>query len=109
MIDHHTSFKDIKNEVESIGIKNLGFVFEEGRCAAKLVFDFFKKTLKIDRRLMPIYKERLTAELTYVSANDTKIGENRESKAFVLGFYYFEIELSHTNPNLYKRIGLMDL
>lgn len=45
----------------------------------------------------------------FVSANDTKYGETKESKAFVLGFYYFGIELSHTNPNLYKRVGMLDL
>jgi hypothetical protein len=27
----------------------------------------------------------------------------------VLGFYYFGVELSHLNPNLYKRIALFDL
>jgi hypothetical protein len=48
-------------------------------------------------------------ELGFVSANDTKINETKESKSFVLGFYYFSIELSHGNPNLYKRIGLLDL
>ena len=45
----------------------------------------------------------------YVSANDRKHKETKESKSFILGFYYFEIELSHLNPLLNKRLGMINL
>lgn len=42
-------------------------------------------------------------------ANDRKHNETRHSKMFVLGFYYFGLELSHFNPLLNKRIGMLNL
>ena len=28
---------------------------------------------------------------------------------YILGFYYFDIEMSHMNPWLFKRLGTMDV
>ena len=54
-------------------------------------------------------REKLTKTIEYVGKNDLKKSEDRLSKQFVLGFYYFEIELSHHNPWLYKRLWSLDL
>ena len=35
--------------------------------------------------------ESLRKQIKYVGANDLKRNETRESKQFVLGFYYFEL------------------
>ena len=41
--------------------------------------------------------------ISYVNKNDLKKDEDKESKMFILGFYYLDIELSHQNPWLHKR------
>ena len=33
--------------------------------------------------------------LSYINKNDLKKDEDKESKMFILGLYYLEIELSH--------------
>lgn len=99
----------MEEELASIKIKNLIYIFKESQSAALLTYDFMDRALGMKRKLMEGFRSQLEAELSFVSANDRKNGESRDSKCFVLGFYYFGVELSHLNPNLYKRIALFDL
>lgn len=48
-------------------------------------------------------------QIKFVANNDLKKNQTTLSKQFVLGFYYFEIEMSHHNPLIFKRVGLLNL
>lgn len=110
IIDHHTTFAKTKEMLDELHLKNIHYIWEEGICAAQLVLSFLHRSFRF---LISNYPKDFASEVMqtveYVGKNDLKLNEDKVSKKFVLGFYYFQIEMSHQNPFLFKRLWSLKL
>lgn len=59
IIDHHTSFLSMENELASLKLKNLLYIFKETHSAALLTYDFVEKAFGIKRRLTESFRLQL--------------------------------------------------
>lgn len=109
IIDHHSSFVHCKQILDKEKLSNIYYYWKEGQCAAELVLEFLRIFTIFPHNLPHSDRDNLHKTIDYVGRNDLKKHENPLSKQFVLGFYYFEIELSHYNPWLFKRISSLPL
>ena len=53
MIDHHTSFAGMREELSKLQLKNFGYVFDEKVSAATLTENFLSRFLSFTKRLTP--------------------------------------------------------
>jgi len=108
IIDHHLTFLTHQKEIVSMELKNVFYFWKDTQCASELVLDFLNRYFCFEKCLPEHYREELKTTITYVGKNDLKLKETYESKCFVLGFYYMELGLSHQNPWMFKKLGLLD-
>ncbi len=59
IIDHHTSFSGMVDELVSLKPKNLLYIFKETQSAALLTYEFFEKAFGIKRRLSENFRLQL--------------------------------------------------
>lgn len=59
LVDHHTSFLEIKAELDAAHLDNLVYLFDEGDCAARLTYSLLFKLFPVKHRLPAGYLGKL--------------------------------------------------